>query len=278
MPIITFWSNNEKAIGQTVSAVLASTVMAIEQNYKILLISADINNNRMEGCFGALESNKEIVKSLVKNTQVNLDSGVKGLMKLADSNRISPELIHDYTKIIFKNRLEVLYSPTNISEENEKIKIMGHMKNIILNASRYYDQVIIDLKKGFEYPEQLEILSLSDVIVANVDQNIQTIEKFLSQKETNSMQNKFIWNICRYDKNSKYNNKNLSRTILKGQNICSTWYNTLVLDATQEGGVAELLLRLKTLKTEDDNKVFIEEIKQLNEKILLKYQETRMKM
>lgn len=278
MPIITFWSNNEKAIGQTVSAVLASTVMAIEQNYKILLISVDINNNRMEGCFGALESNKEIVKNLVKTTQINLDSGVKGLMKLADSNRITPEIIHDYTKIIFKNRLEVLYSPTNISEENEKSKIMGHMKNIILNASRYYDQVIIDLEKGFKYAEQLEILNMSDVIVANVDQNIQTIEKFLSQEEINSMKNKLIWNICRYDKNSKYNTKNLSRTILKGQNICSTCYNTLVLDATQEGAIAELLLRLKTIKNEDDNKVFMEEIKQLNEKILLKYQETRMKM
>lgn len=278
MPIITFWSNNEKAIGQTVSAVLASTVMAIEQNYKILLISADINNNGMEGCFGALESNKEIVKNLVKTTQINLDSGVKGLMKLADSNRITPEIIHDYTKIIFKNRLEVLYSPTNISEENEKTKIMGHMKNIILNASRYYDQVIIDLKKGFKYAEQLEILNMSDVIVANVDQNIQTIENFLSQKEINSMKNKFIWNICRYDKNSKYNTKNLSRTILKGQNISSTCYNTLVLDAAQEGAIAELLLRLKTIKNEDDNKVFMEEIKQLNEKILLKYQETRMKM
>lgn len=278
MPIITFWSNNEKAIGQTVSAVLASTVMAIEQNYKILLISVDINNNRMEGCFGALESNKEIVKNLVKTTQINLDSGVKGLMKLADSNRITPEIIHDYTKIIFKNRLEVLYSPTNISEENEKTKIMGHMKNIILNASRYYDQVIIDLKKGFKYAEQLEILNMSDVIVANVDQNIQTIEKFLSQEEINSMQNKLIWNICRYDKNSKYNTKNLSRTILKGQNISSTCYNTLVLDAAQEGAIAELLLRLKTIKNEDDNKVFMEEIKQLNEKILLKYQETRMKM
>lgn len=278
MPIITFWSNNEKTIGQTVAAALASTVMAIEQNYKILLISADINNDVMEGCFGALESNKEIVKTLVKKTQVNLESGVKGLIKLADSNRITPEIIRDYTKIIFKNRLEVLYSPIHVSEENEKTKIMGHMKNIILNASRYYDQVIIDLKKGFEYPEQLEILNLSDVIVANVDQNIQSIQNLLLEEVVKKMKNKIIWNICRYDKKSKYNTKNLSRTILKGQNIYSTAYNTLVLDATQEGGIAELLLRLKTFKNEDDNKVFIEEIKQLNEKILIKYQETRMKM
>ena len=39
MPVITFWSNNEKTIGQTVSASIAATVMAIEHNYKILEIN-----------------------------------------------------------------------------------------------------------------------------------------------------------------------------------------------------------------------------------------------
>ena len=40
MPIVTFWSNNEKTIGQTVSAAVVATVMAIEHNYKILLITS----------------------------------------------------------------------------------------------------------------------------------------------------------------------------------------------------------------------------------------------
>ena len=44
MPIITFWSNNEKAIGQTVSTAVTATVAAIEHNYKVLLISVDFNN------------------------------------------------------------------------------------------------------------------------------------------------------------------------------------------------------------------------------------------
>ena len=34
-------------------------------------------------------------------------------MKIAKSNRVTPELIKDYTKIIYKNRLEVLYSSSN---------------------------------------------------------------------------------------------------------------------------------------------------------------------
>lgn len=275
MPIITFWSNNKKAIGQTVSAATAATVMAMEHNYKVLLISADFNDTIIENCFGTQESNKDIVKSLVKKTQINLDSGIRGLLKLADSNRVTPEAIHDYTKIVFKNRLEVLYSPMNIEDDIEKNKIMEQMKNIIMNASRYYDQVIVDLKKGIEYNAQLEILDLSDVVVLNIDQNIKTIENMLMTKEFENMQRKVIWNICKYDKNSKYNVKNLSRTILKKQNICQINYNTLIIDETQDGGLAELMLRLRTVREDEENTEFIVKIKEMIEQILVKYQETR---
>ena len=275
MPIITFWSNNEKTIGQTVSAATVATVMAMEHNYKVLLISADFNNSVIENCFGAQESNKEIVKSLVRKPQINLDSGINGLLKLADSNRVTPDVIHDYTKIVFKNRLEVLYSPINIQEDNV---LMGKMKNIIMNAGRYYDQVIVDLKKGLKYNEQLEILKLSDVILFNIDQQIKNIEEAFSIDEINSMQHKLIWNICRYDKKSKYNLKNLSRAIFKKQDIYQTDYNTLLLDATQEGNLPELLLRLRTLREDDENLEFFSKVKELTEGILLKYQQTRTRI
>lgn len=277
MPIITFWSNNEKAIGQTVSASVAATVMAMEHNYKILLISADYNNDTIENCFGAQESNKEILKSLIKKDQINLDSGISGLLKLADSNRVTPDVIHDYTKIVFKNRLEVLYSPMDI-EENKKNDIMEEFKIIILNASRYYDYVIVDLKKGIKYNSQLEILQMSDVVVENINQGTKTIENFFEINETKSLMNKLVWNICKYDNKSKYNTKNIGRTILKKESVYETRYNTLLLEASQEGNIAELLIRFKTLKEEDDNAIFISKIEELNEGILVKYQETRTKM
>ena len=280
MPIITFWSNSDKAIGQTVSASIAATVMAMEHNYKVLLISADINNDSMEYCFGAQESNRDIVKSLIKTPQINLNSGINGLMKLADSNRVTPEIVHDYTKIIFKNRLEVLYSPMNVIDEKEKTALMDNFKSIIMNAARFYDQVIVDLKKGMKYNQELEILEMSDVIVENIEQGIKTIKNFLTINETKTLlnQNKIIWNICKCDKNSKYNSKNLTRNILRKQKIYETNYNTLVLEATQEGNLAELLIRFRTLKTEDENSLFASKAKELVEGILLKYQETRMKI
>ena len=277
MPIITFWSNNEKAIGQTVSISAAATIMAVERNYKILLISADYNNKSIENCFGAQESNKELIKSFIRKPQLTLDSGVNGLLKLTESNRLSPEVIHDYTKIVFKNRLEVLYSPLDI-EKNKEDEMPDKFKNIIFNASRYYDYVFVDLKKGTDNANQFEMLKMSDVIVLNIEQNMKNIEELLTMKELENLYSKIIWNLCRYDKNSKYNSKNLVRNILRKQAVYETHYNTLVFDASQEGNLPELMLRFKTLKDEDENKEFFSEIEKLNEGILLKYQETRTKM
>lgn len=274
MPIITFWSNNEKAIGQSVSASLTATVMAMERNYKVLLISADYNNDIIENCFGAQESNKEIVKSIISQSQINFDSGINGLLKLADSNRVTPEIIHDYTKIVFKNRLEVLYTPINIPDEKNTI-LIEQFKDIIANAAKYYDYVIVDLKKGMKNVSQLDILEMSDLIVLNIDQGIKTIEKLLKIKEIKNFMHKVVWNICRYDNKSKYNSKNLARTILKKELIYEVPYNTQILDAVQEGNIPELLIRFRTLKGEDENIVFIQKIEELIQGILMKYQEAR---
>lgn len=275
MPIVTFWSNNEKSIGQTVSTAVTATVTAIEHNYKVLLVSADFNDKMIEKCFGSQESNRDIVKGIVKKSQLNLDSGIKGLLKLADSNRVSPELIHDYTKIVF-NRLEVLYSPT--LNENDEKTTMEKMKNIIINASRYYDYVFVDLKKGLKISQQEDILNASDVIVLNIDQRIDTIESAITEKTIQNIYHKIIWNICKADKNSKYNSKNLTRKILKKEFISETDYNTLVSEATQEANIPELMLRFRTIKEEDNNSIFLSKIKILIEQIIQKYRETRSRM
>lgn len=276
MPIITFWSSNEKTNGQTVSAAVAATTMAMEHNYKVLLVSADFNNSSMEECFGAQETNRDIVKSLIKTPQMNLDSGINGLIKLANSNRVTPEIIHDYTKIIYKNRFEILYSPNNVIDKQEKARILEDFKNIILHASRYYDYVLVDLRKGLEFESQREILNSSDVVVLNVNQNLKAINETLNQNIIKAISRKILWNICRYDKKSKYNTKNLTRQILKKQSVCETNYNTYILEASQDGTLAEMILRFRTLKEDDENLQFYTKEKELVQTMLLKYQETRV--
>ena len=278
MPIITFWSNNEKAIGQTVAVSAAATAMAMEHNYKVILISLDFNNYVMEECFGSQQSNAELLKTIISTPKMNLGTGINGLLKIAQSNRVTPEMIRDYTKIVYKNRLEVLYSSTDteipIEEQYECLK------KIVLNASQYYDYVFLDLKKGMKHSKTLEILDMSDVMVLNTEQGTKTLEEFFALEEMQKYINayKILWNICRYDKKSKYNIKNLIRTIWKKQTIYSVPYNTLLFEASKEGAIAELLLRIRTAKAEDENYELLEELKKLNEGILTRYQELRMRI
>ena len=278
MSIVTFWSNNEKTIGQTVAASVAATTMAMEHNYKILLISADIDNNSIEACFGAQQSNKKILKNIISTPQINLETGVRGLMKIARSNRVTPELIKDYTKIVYKNRLEVLYSSTNSDlAVNEQMECY---KTIILNASKYYDYVFVDLKKGNMYEALEGILDVSDVIVLNTEQGTNTIIDFFRMKEMQKFikDYKIIWNICRYDSKSKYNIKNLNRSFWKKQPIYSISYNTLLFEAVSEGNLPELLLRIRTVKSDEESMKILKEGKKLVEGIQVRQQELQMRM
>ena len=278
MSIVTFWSNNEKTIGQTVAASVAATTMAMEHNYKILLISADIDNNSIEACFGAQQSNKKILKNIISTPQINLETGVRGLMKIARSNRVTPELIKDYTKIVYKNRLEVLYSSTNSDlSVNEQMECY---KTIILNASKYYDYVFVDLKKGNMYEALEGILDVSDVIVLNTEQGTNTIIDFFRMKEMQKFikDYKIIWNICRYDSKSKYNIKNLNRSFWKKQPIYSISYNTLLFEAVSEGNLPELLLRIRTVKSDEESMKILKEGKKLVEGIQVRQQELQMRM
>jgi len=277
MPIVTFWSNSKQAVGQTISAALTATTMALEKSYKTILISIDFDDKTIENCFGPQESNTAVIKSLIKTPQINLDSGVKGIFKLAESNRLTPELIQDYTKIIFNNRLEILYAPQSeqISRQ-DRIEYMMKYKNIILNAARFYDYVIVDLMKGIESDAQKELLKISDIIVMNVSQGIKEIKESLSNQYVKELSDKLVWNICRYDWKSKYNIKNILRTTLKKQHVHAIPYNTLLLEATQDLGVPELLIRFRMLKDkEGENTFFVSQIKELIEGITQKFTELR---
>lgn len=280
MPIVTFWSDNKQSIGQTVSAATLATMMALDRNYKILLISVNFNDKTMENCFGAQESNKEIIKSLIKTPQMNLDSGITGILKLVDSNRLTPETIQDYTKIVFNNRLEILYAPQNVDTHRQsQIELMTKYKNIILNAARFYDYVFVDFQKGMIADIQKEILDISDVVIMNVEQSAKDIAKYLKTDYINKISHKFIWNLCRYDENSKCNIKNVNRSLLKRERVYGIPYNTLLFEAAHEGGVPELLIRFRTLKEEDgENFLLISQLKEFNEGIVQKYQELRARL
>lgn len=283
MSIITFWSNTKKQTGQTLSLAAIATSMAIEHNYKILIISTKYNDNTLELCFGSSDKNKALLKKIVKNPGMSVDNGIEGLAKMAYSNRMTPETIQNYTHVIYKNRLEVLYGYREIEDrptQEEYLKIKGKYKDIINNAKKFYDLVFVDLDKGLEDEIVKEILKISDVTVINVEQRIDMINNFndLMGQEIPFNKKGVILNIGRFDSFSKYSVKNISRYTGIKKNISVIPYNTLYFEAASEENVADLFLKIRRVNEIDRNATFVKEVKQAAEKIVYKLQELQMRI
>ena len=203
--------------------------------------------------------------SLFDNSKrVNIDSGIQGLAKVKLSNKLMPENITDYSKIVLKDRLEILdgYAGNEAGYEN----LLKVYPEIIAKASLYYDIVIVDLNRKIANPNINEIIQNSDVIVYGLNQKLKTINNFLESPIQNKNNVKF----------SKYNIKNISRYLKNRREISFLSYNTLLNDACEEGTVADLFLKLKQIKSEDKNLDLLEESRKISESIIYKIQELEL--
>ena len=281
MSIITFWSNTKKQTAQTMSLAAIATSMAIEHNYKILIISTIYNDDTLELCFGDLNNNKKILKKLMQNTTVEVDNGIEGLSKMAYSNRMTPEIIQNYTRVVYKNRLEILYGYKEVEDKptkEEYLKIKDKYKEIIQNASKFYDMVFVDVEKGLDDDNVKQILKISDVVVINTEQKIGMINSINELIHSELRNENFILNIGRFDSYSKYSVKNISRYLGIKRDISVIPYNTLYFEAASEQSVADLFLKIRNVAEGDRNRAFVVETKNAAEKIVYKLQELQMKM
>lgn len=280
MAIIAFWSDEKRETGQTMSMVALSTYMAIEHNYKILNVSTNFKDETLENSYFDLEKMENLVKTISKDkTQVGLESGIEGLIKIINSNKTTSNIVANYTKIVFKDRLDVLCSPKT-KEYEEYREISELYPNILQVADRSYDLVFVDISKRMPEEQVKRILEISDIIIVNMTQKLKTINDFMQLREENEFfkKNNILLNIGRYDKFSKYNIKNISRYMKEKKDIHAVLYNTLFFEACSEGKVAEFFLRLRRVEPEDRNAVFIQEISRLTKDIIYKMQELQLKI
>ena len=270
MSIITFWSETREETAKTLSIVASATHMAINHQFKILILSTAFEDDTLENCFWDMKQGKKNKIKITDNKRINIDSGLEGLQKLYMSNRLTPEQIPDYTKVVFaNNRLEVLpICKTTTYETYEKtLKIYS---DIIESANRFYDFVFVDLNKGFRYPELTRILEISDLVVVNLTQRLKIIDNYMKLRQENPMFKKdnIMLLLGRYDKYSKYSAKNVSRYMGEKKIINTVPYNTLFFESCGEGDAADYFLKFKTTDIKDRNGFFVSEIGRLNENMI----------
>ena len=286
MSIVTFLNSSKEESGKTMSIAAIATYMSIEHNYRILIVSTTDAKDSFRRCFW--EEKKQKKKNLGifgPNARLEVENGVDGLSRLIRSNKVSPDVITNYTKVVFRDRLEILLG----SEEKEKANpILSEQQeiekvypDIINTANQYYDLVFVDLDENVKKDIRKSIIDSSDIIVANMSQRLRSIEDFskLREQEAVLRTKKTLILIGRYDKFSKYNSKNISRFLGERNQVLTIPYNTLFFEATEEAGIPDLFLKFrKSINPDDRNAFFIQEVKRAADNIIYRLQDLQMRM
>ena len=279
MSVVTFWNAEKEQTGKTLSIAAISTYMAIEHNYRILVISTGKEDKTLDRCFWEEKKVKRNLGLFGPNTRMAMEEGINGLIKIMKSNKLAPENITNYTKIVFKDRLEILQTyKGNLDEYRDLSKMYPEIINL---ANNYYDLVLVDLDSEVDETTASQIIQASNLIVVNLNQRLSSINKFIEIKEKSTIFNskKALILIGRYDKYSKYSIKNISRYMNERNKVSTIPYNTLFFEAAEEAKVPDLFLKLrKTIDEEDRNAFFIAEVGRTVENIIYRLQDLQMKM
>lgn len=276
MAIISFWSNGKTETGKAAAIAAITTYLGVQRNFKILVLDTKFNDYFYQDCYWEEDKTIKLIHS--QSAKTNIASGISGLTKAILSNKTSPEIVTNYTRLVFKDRLEILTDTSVEKEDYETHKEV--FKDIAKIASRYYDLVFIDIDASLDEGTTNSLLEISDLIVANISQKIRQINAYMKAKERNMiLEGKPIIPLLgKFDKNSKYTAKNVSRYMKEKETVCTIPYNTLFFEACNEGEVADFFIKFRKINTKDKNALFLEEVKKTAEKIIYKLQELQMRM
>lgn len=281
MSVITFVNSIEENTGKSMSLVAIATNMAIENNNRILIISTTDKEDKIRNCYFEEQQVKKLRLGIFGENKSTLDveSGIEGIAKIARSNKLTPQLITNYTKVVFKDRLEVILGVNK--KEDLKEEIQKEYVELINVANLYYDKIFVDLDNNIDEEIRKKIIDRSDLVVVNTSQNYNSLKKLKEFMEEEDLlkQPKALILIGRYDKFSKYNIKNITRFLEEKNQVLTMPYNTLFFEAANEAGVPDLMLSFRKLSDQEDrNAIFINEVKRASENIIYRLQELQMRM
>ncbi len=263
MAKIAFWSPEKGASGCTHTAIAVSSMMGITHKVSSLLIDANSNSKKISSSF-------TLYDDLVNTNGFNdTNLGMNAIMRLIKSNKLSPDIIQNYSKPVLKGRLDILYSAIANTTTEERENLIS-MPLIAKNAADVYDLVFIDLPKETTDDSVIRMLSASDVIVIVVSQEISKLATVLKRvediEEIKDKPKLFVIGDC--EPASRYNAFNVKIKYKLADQIFYIPHNYMFADACNDGNVLDFIYRNINAQPKDYNGEFIIKTKNIVEEIV----------
>ena len=274
MAIVAFWNESEKENGQTLSIIAIANQMAIEHNYRILVVDACFSDKTIEKAFWKLKENKTIKQ--LNAGKIDVSNGAEGLISAVASNKATPEIVTNYTRIVYRNRLDVLLGlKTVIPEEHEKTLML--YKDLIFTANKYYDLILVDVQKGLSHSTSEALIKQANLIMYTMPPNLLNIDNFLNLRETDELigSRKVLPLLAKSDETSSYNVKNTSRYIREKGIIPCIPYDVRFMEAANESRISKYFTSQK-LSSSKNGEEFFHEVERTCVAIINKLKELNM--
>ncbi|MBP3596704.1 MAG: hypothetical protein J6J60_04820 [Clostridia bacterium] len=277
MAIVTFWSDSRKDTAQTSTALAIATHMAMEKNMRILLVDANFCDESITRAYWKKQKESRFLREL-NSGKIDISAGADGLVSAIASNKASPEIIANFTKGVFRNRLDVLpglrtKSPTEFD------KSLVYYKDLLLNANKFYDIVLVDLAKTSEKPTVRALLDISSIVMYTMTPDLMLIDSYIESLKNYAFlqKNNVIPILGRSDELSKYNPSNVAKKLGLRNGMAFIPYNIRFAEATYEGEISKYLINLKNGSKDENQQLFTDGINDSIERILYKIQELQIR-
>lgn len=181
--------------GTTTDAIVTALNLAINYEAKILLTHSQYTRSSLEDAF---------IGEKQKNGVLNFnDTGIDSIERLAKSRQLKAKDFPDYTMSLIENRMDLLIGSKKSNVNLFLEDIDNTVVDILNEADKYYDFVIIDVNSGFKNKITEKIIDSSDLIVCCLDQNEKIIKDFFEKDIKKLNEEKILVVLSRYDENIK---------------------------------------------------------------------------
>jgi cellulose biosynthesis protein BcsQ len=237
--------------GTTSNLLAIAIVNSLEYHYKNLITQTHFSLNNLEAPL--------LTKTSLFTSEFYMDVGIDALSRSIKSEKLDTTIIEDSTISLLEKKLNLLPGTTKLNRELYEGDISKTISNILHATATCHDIVFIDTNSG-DNKLSMNLLQSVDLIVVNLSQNKSLIEDYILNYNFNNK--KVFYLFGNYDKNSKYNIKNLMKSYswLNKNNSGVIPYNTEYKDAISDGQVISFFFRNSSCDKEDCNGYFMYEI------------------